>query len=342
MRPEVVYRQEAFARVAQWIERLSSKQKVGGSSPSAGVFDMVFSVDMLLSTAIIDLVREVFFFGQRMEQYKRIERVEGEAQPAPPRANVVAVAAQQAFFVIVSIGGVLLLWQIIAQIENIPPFFLPKPTDIAVRFWSALGDGTLTRHLVLTWSEALVAFSIAFLFSSALGYILAKSPLLEKVVSPFIIASQSTPVFALAPFVLILIGSGFWSNALLGALVAFFPMLVNTIAALRNIGAEPREVMRSYAATERQVFFLLELPSSLPYIFGGIRIGITLSVIGVLVAELIWADRGIGFLLNFARGQFDTPLLFAGILALIIMNMTMFILVAILERVLMPWRHASP
>src|SRR5581483_3900387 len=101
-------------------------------------------------------------------------------------------------------------------------------------------------------------------------------------------------------------------------------------------------VLRSYAATAWQVFTLLELPSALPYLFGGIRAGITLSVIGVLVVELFWADRGIGFLLNFARGQFDTPLLFAGILALILMNLTMYLVVVILERSLMPWRHATP
>src|SRR5581483_3395750 len=98
-------------------------------------------------------------------------------------------------------------------------------------------------------------------------------------------------------------------------------------------------VLRSYAATAWQVFTLLELPSALPYLFGGIRAGITLSVIGVLVVELFWADRGIGFLVNFARGEFDTPLLFAGVLALILMNLSMYIAIALLERVLMPWRY---
>ncbi len=272
-----------------------------------------------------------------MAQIERIERVEGETRSA----QVLVSAAQQAFIVLATIGVVLVLWQIVAQARNVPTFFLPKPTDIASRFLSALSDGTLTRNLAITWAEALVAFFLAFIFSSSLGYLLAKSPLLEKVVSPFIIASQSLPIFAIAPFVLIIFGSGFWSNALMGALVACFPMLVNTIAALRNIGDEPREVMRSYAATPAQVFTLLELPASLPYLFGGIRVGMTLSVIGVLVVELFWADRGIGFLLNFARGQFDTPLLFAGILALILMNLTMYVIVALLERVFMPWRFRA-
>lgn len=266
-----------------------------------------------------------------------IEPTEGQARDISPSPGVMS-AVQQAFIVLLTIVVFLFLWEIIAQVQSIPTFFLPKPSDIARRLVTAWSDGTLPRHVTVTWSEALVAFALAFVFSSVLGYLLAKSPLLEKVVSPFIVASQSLPIFALAPFVLILFGNGFWSNALMGALVAFFPMLVNMIAALRNIGEEQRAVMHSYAASPWQIFSKLELAAALPYIFSSIRVGITLSVIGVLVVELFWADRGIGFLLNFARGQFDTPLLFAGIVALIIMNLTMYVVVALLQRVLMPWR----
>ncbi len=268
---------------------------------------------------------------------ERIERIEGVTENVP-RPSTLSSVAQQALIVIVTIALFLLLWEILARAQNVPIFFLPKPSDIARRFAIVWNDGTLARHVGVTWSAALVAFAIAFSFSSALGYLLAKSPLLEKVVSPFIIASQSLPIFAIAPFVLIILGNGFWSNALMGALVAFFPMLVNMIAALRNIGEQERAVMRSYAATPLQIFSKLETPAALPYIFSSVRVGITLSVIGVLVVELFWADRGIGFLLNFARGQFDTPLLFAGIVALIGMNLTMYVIVALLQRLLMPWR----
>ena len=274
----------------------------------------------------------------RMENFERIEHIQGESATAPPPSGL-TTAAKQAFVVILVVGIFLVVWQIWATVQNVPTFFLPKPSDIGERFAESVADGTLTRHVMITWTEALAAFSIAFIISTLLGYSLAKSPTLEKAVSPFIIASQSLPIFAIAPFVLIIFGNGFWSNAFMGALVAFFPMLVNTIAALRNIGDEPRALMRALAATPRQVFTQLELPAALPYVFGGIRAGITLSVIGVLVVELFWADRGIGFMLNFARGQFDTPLLFAGIVALILMNLVMYVVIAILERVLMPWRY---
>src|SRR5437868_3277286 len=167
-----------------------------------------------------------------MEQIERLERREGDVENAAPAFSL-ASAAQQTFLVIFIVALVLLAWEGLARYNNVPTFFLPKPTDIAARFGSAWNDGTLARHVSITWSEALVAFTLAFVFSSTLGYLLAKSPLLEKIVSPFIIASQSLPIFAIAPFVLIILGNGFWSNALMGALVAFFPMLVNMIAALR-------------------------------------------------------------------------------------------------------------
>ncbi|MCC7164093.1 MAG: ABC transporter permease [Anaerolineae bacterium] len=274
-----------------------------------------------------------------MSGIERIERVEGEILPS--RSFTLSTAARQAFIVILTLAIVLLLWEIAARAMAVPSFFLPKPSEIGQRFIRAWLDGSLARHVAITWSEALAAFTIEFIFSSVLGYTLAKSPRLEEAVSPFIIASQSLPIFAIAPFVLILLGNGFWSNAIMGALVAFFPMLINMIAALRNINPEQRDVMRSFAASSEQVFKMLELPASLPYIFASVRVGITLAVIGVLVVELYWADRGIGFLLNVARGLFDTPLLFAGILALILMNLTMYILVTILERIAMPWRNSA-
>lgn len=230
-------------------------------------------------------------------------------------------------------------WEALAEAKNLPAFFLPKPTVIGQRFLEALLDGTLTRHAVITWSEALLAFGLAFIFASIVGYTLAKSPLLEKIISPYLIASQSLPIFALAPFVLIWLGNGYTSNVLMGALVAFFPMLVNTIVSIRAVGAEQRELLRSFAADNWQMFTKLELPAALPVILGGARVGITLSVIGVLVVELFWADRGLGFLLNFAQRQFDTPLLFAGILTLLIMNLTMYVALAWLQRIVMPWRY---
>jgi ABC-type nitrate/sulfonate/bicarbonate transport system permease component len=241
--------------------------------------------------------------------------------------------------VIATIVFVLWAWEVFAEVKQLPTFFLPKPSVIGERFVEALRDGTLTRNAIITWSEALLAFGLAFLFASVVGYWLAKSPLLEKIISPYLIASQSLPIFALAPFVLIWLGNGFTANVFMGSLVAFFPMLINTLVSIRAIDPEQRELLLSFAADGWQTFVKLELPAALPVIFAGARVGVTLSVIGVLVVELFWADRGLGYLLNFAQRQFDTPLLFAGILTLLIMNLTMYIALAWLQRLVMPWRY---
>lgn len=245
----------------------------------------------------------------------------------------------EALGALATVSLLLWAWEAYAEVNRLPAFFLPKPSVIGARFGQALFDGTLARHVSITWSEALIAFVVAFTFASVVGYWLAKSPLLERIISPYLIASQSLPIFALAPFVLIWLGNGFSANALMGALVAFFPMLVNTIVGIRNISAEQRELLNSYAASPWQTLLKLEVPAALPVIFAGARVGITLSVIGVLVVELFWADRGIGFLLNFAQRQYDTPLLFAGILTLLIMNLTMYVILASLQRIVMPWRY---
>lgn len=261
-----------------------------------------------------------------------------EGMPPPRSRSRLAGALLEAAALTTTIIIALWAWEIFAEVKQLPPFFLPRPSEVGARFLEALADGTLTRHALITWSEALLAFGLAFVFASAAGYSMAKSPLLERIISPYLIASQSLPIFALAPFVLIWLGNGYSANVFMGALVAFFPMLVNTIVSIRGVSAEQRDLMSSYAADAWQTFLLLELPAALPVIFGGARVGITLSVIGVLVVELFWADRGIGFLLNFAQRQFDTPLLFAGILTLLIMNLCMYSVLALLQRVLMPWR----
>ncbi len=260
-------------------------------------------------------------------------------QPHPQSKLHLPPALLEALAVVVTIAIVLWLWEVIADVKQLPTFFLPKPSVIGARFVEAVQHGTLISDTAITWSEALVAFALAFIFASVVGYVLAKSPLLEKIISPYLLASQSLPIIAIAPFVLIWLGNGFTANVFMGAMVAFFPMLINTIAGIRNISAEQRELLYSFAADQWQTFFLLELPASLPMIFAGARVGITLSVIGVIIVELVWADRGIGYLLNSTQRGYDTPLFFSAVLMLLIMNLTMYIALALLQRLIMPWRY---
>lgn len=234
----------------------------------------------------------------------------------------------------------LMLWQTIVVVNRYPSYILPTPAQVAASWIENWQNGILPKHLQLTLFEIGLGFGIAFAFAVSVGYLLAKSPLLEKIVSPYIVATQSIPIIAVAPLIIIWLNTGPVQNAIIAALITFFPMLVNTIVGIRSVRREYHDLMRSYAANRWQVFAKLELPAALPIFFGGVRVGVTLSVIGVVVVELLWADRGIGFLLNFAQGQLDTPLMFATVATLSVMAIGLYLSVVILERTLIRWRRS--
>ena len=233
----------------------------------------------------------------------------------------------------------LLLWEALIAVNQYPIFILPAPRQVAQSFVENWQNGIFPRHLAITLFEIGLGFSAAFVFASSVGYVLAKSPLLEKIVSPYLIATQAIPIVAIAPLIIIWINTGSVQNALIAALITFFPMLVNTIVGVRGVRDEYRALLRSYAANRWQVFTKLEVPAALPIFMGGVRVGVTLSVIGVIVAELMWADRGLGFLINFAEGHLDTPLLFATVATLSVMAIGLYLTVVLIEKILLRWRR---
>ncbi len=235
----------------------------------------------------------------------------------------------------------LTIWETVVTLNRYPTFILPTPAQVAASWVDNWNNGILPRHLGITLFEIGLGFTLAFTFATVVGYVLAKSPLLEKIVSPYLVASQAIPIVALGPLIVIWINTGPVQNALIAALISFFPMLVNTIVGVRGVRAEYRELMRSYSANAWQVFTKLEVPAALPVFFGGVRVGTTLSVIGVVVVELLWADRGLGFLLNFARGSLDTPLLFATVATLSMMALGLYLLVVLLEHSIIRWRRTD-
>lgn len=241
----------------------------------------------------------------------------------------------------IALATFLLAWHTIVVVNQYPKFILPTPRDVASAWLENWANGNITRHIGITLAEILLGFGIAFAFASIVGYALAKSPLVEKLVSPYLVASQAVPLVAIGPLVIIWLKIGFVQNAIVAALVCFFPMLVNTIVGVRGVGQEHRELMHSYGANQAQIFSKLELPAALPLIFGGMRVGITLSVVGVIVVEMLWADRGLGFLLNFSRGTLDTPLLFATVATLAAVALGLYMTVVLLERWILRWRRVN-
>lgn len=233
------------------------------------------------------------------------------------------------------------LWNLVIALGGYPEFILPAPASVWLRFLRLAADGTLWRHAGLTLQEALGGFCLGLAFGTVVGYALARSPLLEKIVAPYLVASQSIPIVALAPLLVLWFGFGLTAKVVASALICFFPILINTIVGVRAIDAESRELMHTLSASARQVFWMLEVPAALPVYLGGVRVGITLSVIGAVVGEFVGADQGLGYLIAQSRGFFDTATMFVALLALVAMALGLYLSVVGLERALLAGRRRA-
>ncbi len=172
-----------------------------------------------------------------------------------------------------------------------------------------------------------------------LGYFLAKSRRLERLLSPYLVAAQAVPIIALAPLLVIWIRSPGLSKVLIVALTIFFAALINTIVGIRSVQPDLVSLMHSLQASRWQILTKLEIPAAMPVLLGGLKIGVTLAVIGAVVAEFVGADRGLGYLINLARGILDTPLLFVALTTLIVIAVLLYTVVSLLEHKLLAWQR---
>ena len=165
-----------------------------------------------------------------------------------------------------------------------------------------------------------------------MGYGLARSALVERLLSPYLVAAQATPILALAPLIALWFGPGLAGKVVICSLIVFFPVAVSTMVGIRAVDARLLELGRSLRATRRQVLTTLEIPAALPSILGGMRVGVTLAVVGAIVGEWAGADRGLGVLINIARGSFDIPLMFATLVTIALVGIALYLVVVLVER----------
>lgn len=251
---------------------------------------------------------------------------------ARQRLEIILVPAALAAFV-----G---LWALVGWLGDYSAFILPTPAQVWAKFLIVAADGSLRFHTTVTVLEILGGLALGLTSAIVLGYLLAKSPLIERLLSPYIVASQSIPIVALAPLLIIWFGFGLLSKVVVCALTIFFPVLINTIVGLRSVEGDLHDLMRSVEASRWQVIRLLEVPAALPVLLGGLKVGVTLSVIGAVVGEFAQSDRGLGFLVNLAnRGLFDTPLMFVALFVLMLIALGLYGIVSILEALLLAWKR---
>ncbi|MEO8570205.1 MAG: ABC transporter permease [Chloroflexota bacterium] len=235
------------------------------------------------------------------------------------------------------IGGAfvsfIVVWKLVVVLSGLPPFILPAPETVAQRFVGAWFDGTIWPHFSTTMVEIALGFAVGVVLALAVGYGLARSDLFEKLASPYLVAAQAVPVLVLAPLLVLWFGNGLLSKVVICALIVFFPVAIATMVGFRSVDARLLELGRSLRATRRQVLMTLEIPAALPNIFGGMRVGVTLAVVGAIVGEWAGASSGLAVLINLARASlFDIPLMFATLVTIALVGIALYLVVVIAER----------
>ena len=240
-------------------------------------------------------------------------------------------------FIVLSAAAFVAVWRLVVVIGGYPEYILPAPEVVAARAVEAIQNGTLQPHLAATLEESVIGFTVGALMAVAIGILLAKSLTAERVLSPYLVAAQAIPILALAPLIDIWFGGGLTARVVICALIVFFPITIATMVGIRSTDPLLVEMARANGARPAQVTRLLELPSALPVLFGGLRVGVTLAVIGAVVAEWAGASIGLGVLINIAdQGLFDTPLMFVALASLAVLGLAFYSAVLVAERVLIP------
>jgi NitT/TauT family transport system permease protein len=254
----------------------------------------------------------------------------GSTGNARTRARRVAGVAWP---LLASLAVFLVAWQAIVVAGAYPPFILPGPLVVLARFVKAWTDGTMWPHFSATLIEVLLGFAIGASLALVAGVVLARSRLAERLLSPYLVAAQATPILALAPLIALWFGTGLPSKLVITTLIVFFPVAVATMVGLRSVDPRLLEMARSFRATPAQVVRRVEIPAALPSILGGMRVGVTLAVIGAIIGEWAGGERGLGVLINVARGSlFDIPLMFATLVTLALMGVALYLAMVLVER----------
>ena len=234
---------------------------------------------------------------------------------------------------LLSFAAFVAVWKLATIVGGYPDYILPAPELVAERGSRAIASGLLWEHTAVTLWEIVLGFAAGATAAVLTGVVLGKSLLIERLLSPYIVAAQVVPILALAPLLDIWFGGGLLARVLICALIVFFPIAIATMVGIRAADPLLIEMLRSLGATQRQITTRIEIPSALPVIFGGLRVGVTLAVIGAVVAEWAGASIGLGVLINIAnQGLFDTPLMFVALATLAVIGLAFYGVVVLVER----------
>ena len=240
-------------------------------------------------------------------------------------------AAPWLFFVVL-----ILLWELVCQGFSLPAYVLPAPSAIVEAFFNVEMTRWFT-HLWATLRVALMGFAVSILVAIPMAIAMMRSELLTRTLFPLLVVIQSTPVVAVAPLIIVLMGSDDPSRVLITSLLTFFPLVVSTATGINETPEELVEFSRSLDAPLRRETWQIRIPYAVPHIFSGLRVAITLAIIGAVVAEFVAAEAGLGYFIQFSTSCFRIPHAFAGLFFLAVVSLLLFKSVQWTQQIFFPW-----
>ena len=243
------------------------------------------------------------------------------------------------FAVVLTLAGIAIVWEAAVDVGRIPRFVLPSPSDI----WTSIEGHwqPLLGHAWVTLLETLAGFGLSVAIGLPLAVLIVYSRLFDRVLYPILVASQAVPKVALAPILLVALGYSILPKVIVAFLIAFFPVVVNTVTGLASVDRDTLNLMRSMGASKLDMFLKLRFPHAVPSMIAGFKVAVALAVVGAVVGEFVGSRSGLGYYMLLATGNFDTPLVFACVVILTLMGIILFYTVGLLEVLLGRWNRAA-
>jgi len=233
------------------------------------------------------------------------------------------------------LAGALVAWEVVWRLFDVPRFVVPLPSGILLEAWQ--WRAYLLTHSWVTLYETLAGFALSIAVGTPLAVTIVYSPVLRSAVYPLLVVTQAVPKVAIAPVLLLLLGAGEVSKVVVAFLVAFFPIVVDTATGLAATPPELLDLSRSYRASALKTFVKVRFPMALPFFFSGLKVAVTLAVIGAVVGEFVGSDKGLGYVIVSATSYWKSNLAFGAMLLLAVMAIGLFALVELVERLVCPW-----
>jgi NitT/TauT family transport system permease protein len=229
-------------------------------------------------------------------------------------------------------------WDLAIRVFNIPPYQVPKPVDVIVTLWDEWPK--LLAEAWPTTQATVWGFLLSAAFGIPVAMLIAGSRTVESYVYPLLVFSQSIPKIAIAPLFVVWFGFGMFPKVLSAFLLGFFPVVVSAVQGFKSVEPDMLDLARAMEANRLQIFRMVSFPHALPAIFAGLKVSITLAVVGAVVGEFVGSNSGIGFVLQRSIGNFELPTMFAALVVLALIGVILFWILDVLERLMIPW-HAS-